>query len=363
MSVASDQMEESVEHKQHVVNHNHTAHHLKQYFFPTEHVPRLSASDPLASQLIAEEKPVVLTDTNLCDTALKWDLDYLAQHMGSERYMVFLSNNHKFKYYDEAKIKQYKTNFVPPTRRVDLTFPEFVKKLREWKPGDERVYLQQGLNNTVGQAIVMDFLQFNWQWLNMQQKNNNWGPLTSNLLLVGMEGNVTPVHYDEQQNFFSQLVGYKRCILFAPEHYERLYPYPVYHPHDRQSQVDFDDPDLEKFPGLKHLQGMEAVVGPGDVLYIPMYWWHQIESLPHLGNTVSVNFWYKGGPTEKIEYPLKPRQKLAIMRNVEKMLLEALREPAEVGPLLRSLVLGRYTGEEADRQEGALLSAAAPHTN
>lgn len=81
---------------------------------------------------------MVLTDTKLCETALKWDLDYLAQHMGNERYMVFLSNNHKFKYYDEAKIKQYKTNFVPPTRRVDITFPEFVKKLREWKPGDER---------------------------------------------------------------------------------------------------------------------------------------------------------------------------------------------------------------------------------
>lgn len=50
------------------------------------------------------------------------------------------------------------------------------------------MYLQQGLNNTVGQAIVMDFLQFNWQWLNMQQTKNKWGPLTSNLLLVGMEG-------------------------------------------------------------------------------------------------------------------------------------------------------------------------------
>ena len=64
MSVASDQMEESVDHhhhqqqqqqQQHVMNHNITTHHLKQYFFPTENVPRLSASDPLASQLIAEE--------------------------------------------------------------------------------------------------------------------------------------------------------------------------------------------------------------------------------------------------------------------------------------------------------------------
>lgn len=95
---------------------------------------------PHTSLLLSSQKPVVLTDTKLCDTALKWDLDYLAQHMGTERYMVFLSANHKFKYYDEAKIKQYKTNFVPPTRRVDLTFPEFVKKLREWKPGDERYY-------------------------------------------------------------------------------------------------------------------------------------------------------------------------------------------------------------------------------
>ncbi|KAK8719971.1 hypothetical protein OTU49_013655, partial [Cherax quadricarinatus] len=328
--------------------------HIRKYFFPTQPIPRLSCHDPRALQLIAQEKPVVLTDTKLCETALKWDLDYLEENLGTELYMVFLSKNHKFKYYDEAKIKPCKISFIPPIRRVDMTFSEFVKKLREWKPGDERAYLQQGLNNTVGQGIVMDFLQFNWQWLNVQQKRHNWGPLTSNLLLVGMEGNVTPVHYDEQQNFFCQLVGYKRCILFAPEHYEHLYPYPVYHPHDRQSQVDFDEPDAEKFPGVKQLEGVEAVVGPGDVLYIPMYWWHHIESLPNLSHTVSVNFWYKGGPTEKIEYPLKPRQKLAVMRNVEKMLLEALKEPAEVGPLLRALVIGRYTGEEAELQEGKL---------
>lgn len=31
------------------------------------------------------------------------------------------------------------------------------------------------------------------------------------------------------------------------------------------------------------------------------------------------------------------------MRNIEKMLLEALQDPREVGPLLRALVLGRYT--------------------
>ena len=52
-------------------------------------------------------------------------------------------------------------------------------------------------------------------------------------------GNITPAHYDEQENFFAQIQGYKRFILFHPDQFENLYPYPVHHPHDRQSQVKY----------------------------------------------------------------------------------------------------------------------------
>ena len=55
--------------------------------------------------------------------------------------------------------------------------------------------------------------------------------------LCYFSGNITPNHYDEQENFFAQIQGYKRFILFHPDQFENLYPYPVYHPHDRQSQV------------------------------------------------------------------------------------------------------------------------------
>lgn len=34
---------------------------------------------------------------------------------------------------------------------------------------------------------------------------------------------------------------------------------------------------------------------------------------------------------------------MVIMRNVEKMLAEALHDPNEVGAMLKSIVLGRYT--------------------
>uniref|UniRef100_A0A1A8GXL8 Hypoxia-inducible factor 1-alpha inhibitor n=1 Tax=Nothobranchius korthausae TaxID=1143690 RepID=A0A1A8GXL8_9TELE len=318
---------------------------LRTYPFTTKPIPRLSHTDPMAQKLIDNEEPVVLMDTNLVYPALKWDIPYLLENIGNGDFSVYISENHKFLYYDEKKMPNCK-NFVPKSQRMEMKFSEFVDKMRRMEEmgGEERVYLQQTLNDTVGKKIVVDFLGFNWNWINRQQAQRGWGPLTSNLLLVGMEGNVTPAHYDEQQNFFAQIKGHKRCILFHPDQFECLYPYPVHHPCDRQSQIDFDNPNYEKFPNFKNVVGYEAVVGPGDVLYIPMYWWHHIESLLNGGETITVNFWYKGAPTPKrIEYPLRAHQKVAIMRNIEKMLGEALGNPQEqVGPLLKTMIKGRY---------------------
>lgn len=37
-------------------------------------------------------------------------------------------------------------------------------------------------------------------------------------------------------------------------------------------QVNFENPDYERFPLFKDVAGQEAVLGPGDVLFLPMYW-------------------------------------------------------------------------------------------
>ncbi|KAF5300707.1 hypothetical protein FQA39_LY11069 [Lamprigera yunnana] len=309
-----------------------------------EEIPRLQHEDPRIDELMSENKPVVILGSNLAKTAEKWNLSYLEKHMGNGEFTVFFSKNHNFKYYDDKKVGQKSNDdFVPPTRKLDMKLPEFIKRLREWKKGDDRLYLQQGLNNTVGHAIVHDFINFDWNFCMGKQSKHNWGSLTSNLLLIGMDGNVTPCHYDEQQNLFAQVYGYKRCILFSPDQFQCLYPHPVHHPHDRQSMVDFDEPDYNRFPKFKEARGCETVIGPGDVLYIPMYWWHHIESLMHGSYTVTVNFWYKSGSNGTPTYPLKGHQKVAVIRNIEKMLLDVLQDPTEIPPLLRAMVLGRYT--------------------
>uniref|UniRef100_A0A1Y1LYJ2 JmjC domain-containing protein n=1 Tax=Photinus pyralis TaxID=7054 RepID=A0A1Y1LYJ2_PHOPY len=273
-------------------NKGWNASQLRNCDLQFDEIPRLHHNDPKVDELMSENKPVVVLGSNLAKSAEKWDLDYLERHMGESDFTVFQSKSHKFKYYDDKKVTSG-DGFVPPTKKLDMKLPEFIKRLRAWKKGEDRLYLQQGLNNTVGPAIVHDFLNFDWNFCTGKQSKHNWGSLTSNLMLIGMEGNVTPCHYDEQENLFAQVHGFKRCILFPPDQFECLYPHPVHHPHDRQSMVDFDRPDYNKFPKFRQAKGFETVVGPGEVLYIPMYWWHHVESLMQGSYTVSVNFWYK----------------------------------------------------------------------
>jgi hypoxia-inducible factor 1-alpha inhibitor (HIF hydroxylase) len=267
---------------------------LKKYDFSLESIPRMCWTEANADHLMTHEEPVVLTDTNLVSSALHWDLPYLEQHMGPAKHTVYVSKTRKFMYFDDRKLANH-SNFREPMKKREWTFSKFVDEYRAHEGRtDEYIYYQDALTDSVGSNIKRDFIHFNWSWVNERKKRYNWGQLTSNLLLISQPGNVTPCHYDEQHNFFCQVRGLKRCLLFAPDQFKNLYPFPVAHPCDRQSQVDFDNYDDHKFPNMKSLRGYECILSPGDVLYIPMYWWHHIETTP--GElAISITFWYKVG--------------------------------------------------------------------
>ena len=94
---------------------------------------------------------------------------------------------------------------------------------------------------------------------------------------------------------------------------------------DRQSQVDLYRPDLERFPRFAQARGVEAILQPGEVLYIPSMWFHHIECLDT--PCTSVNFWFKCAPDDplKVSLPLKdPVRLLSMRRNVEKITMKKL---------------------------------------
>ncbi len=106
---------------------------------------------------------------------------------------------------------------------------------------------------------------------------------------MGGDGAHTPLHTDiDATNLHAVLYGKKRFLLFAPETTDCLYPSDVYEWATVFSAVDFRTPDIERFPKLAEAAGVEAVLEPGDLLYIPVGWWHAVTCLEP---TVSLNAW------------------------------------------------------------------------
>ena len=85
-------------------------------------------------------------------------------------------------------------------------------------------------------------------------------------------------HYDLSHNFFAQVRSSKLIMLFSPEQSERLYFNPRLHPAHRQSQVDFDAPNLTRYPRFRGLTTLIVTLEPGELLYIPPFWAHRVES-------------------------------------------------------------------------------------
>jgi hypothetical protein len=46
------------------------------------------------------------------------------------------------------------------------------------------------------------------------------------------------VHYDLFRNFFIQIIGHKKVIVFPPSQWEQLYLFPILHPGGRSAQVN-----------------------------------------------------------------------------------------------------------------------------
>lgn len=109
---------------------------------------------------------------------------------------------------------------------------------------------------------------------------------------LGPSGTVTPLHCDYDDNIFAQIWGSKRIFLSPPHHDEFLYP--------REanailfgSPFDPEAPDFEKFPLARQAAMIECIMQPGELLYVPAGWYHQVRALTF---SLSANRWARALP-------------------------------------------------------------------
>lgn len=105
---------------------------------------------------------------------------------------------------------------------------------------------------------------------------------------------VARCHYDASDNIACCVAGKRRFIVFPPDQISNLYPGPLAPTPGGQAitMVDFHNPDFDKYPRFKDAlaHAQIAELEPGDAIFIPSMWWHQVEGLNDFN--IMINYWW-----------------------------------------------------------------------
>lgn len=230
--------------------------------------------------------PVIVQ--GLLDEEPPWDLPFLCQALGHHVFPI--------RRYGQERYRQDKRHWTSSGSGVEahsMTFTNYAQHLLTGVAQKEDLYLGRcalthtslNSNSNLRQAEAW----FNLKW-----------PATAMNLWVGPGGHTSCLHYDPMDGLLMQLHGAKKILLFPPTQTYNLYPTPLYKTlryglalRPVYSQVYPDRPNLDAFPKFAKAQShaTEIILNPGDILFLPAGWWHEVTSLGD-GVVCSVNrFW------------------------------------------------------------------------
>ncbi|HEX8269892.1 MAG TPA: cupin-like domain-containing protein [Flavobacterium sp.] len=207
------------------------------------------------NKYVKAQKPVVIEKlTEDWPAYTKWNLDYISKIAGDKTVPLYDDRpvSHKDKF-NEAHAKMKMSDYID---------------LLKSKPTNYRIFLYN-LMKEVPQ-LANDF-----RWPDIGLKLIKQLPM----LFFGGENSKVFIHFDiDYSNILHfHFHGEKRCVLFAPDQTPYLYKVP--HALISREDIDYDNPDFEKFPALKQAKGYVTHLNHGEMLYMPEGYWHYMKYL------------------------------------------------------------------------------------
>ena len=179
-------------------------------------------------------------------------------------------------------------NFESRRTPLDQVLAELHERLQEENPSS--IYV----GSTTIDACLPGLRSDNDLAFNHSMFSDN-APLAS--IWIGNR-TVASAHYDAPNNVACCAVGRRRYTLLPPDQIWNLYPGPIDLTPGGQaiSMVDFASPDFEKYPRFREAMASAQVADlePGDALFYPSMWWHQVEAFSPFN--VMINYWWNTSP-------------------------------------------------------------------
>jgi len=234
---------------------------------------KLPSWDTFLQLFYSQNKPVIIKNA-LNKQSKNITIKYL--YSNYDNFEIEIQSNR-----DNIKDKELKAN----TLKSKINFKDFLYKVNN--ENTNNVYMTANNNNNENiKYIKNDILsriknnQEPWSYLNNDNYDNQ------SFLWIGPKGTKTPWHYDLTNNLFLQIQGQKKFTLVPFEQNINMYNHN--HVYTDIPSFDYNLKEVyNKFPNFSNVKPIEFIVNEGDVLFIPIGWWHKVFSLTP---TISLSF-------------------------------------------------------------------------
>jgi hypothetical protein len=202
----------------------------------------------------------------------RWTPDYLKQKIGA-RLIEFQGGRAGNPSFERDK----------DTHRREARFDAFMDMiLKPESVNDAYITAYNSSRNLEALATLQEDLGFLDKFLDTGSEN------PSGMMWIGPAGTVTSLHHDLTNNFIAQLVGRKAIKLLPASEVGKLYN----DMHVFSEVPDLDDSclDLSRYPRLSELRIYDVILYPGEIIFMPLGWWHQVKALDFSVTITYTNF-------------------------------------------------------------------------
>ncbi|PVH80226.1 LCM-domain-containing protein [Cadophora sp. DSE1049] len=223
------------------------------------------------SRILESSTPVIVEKANIGPCLTKWTTEYLKEKVGIEREVIVHEASTQHMDFKSKNFSYTNKRFGDVMDQIQEGQKLYLRSLSTDKPSEQPADISKDFP-----SIAADF-QLPPE-LAIVTENMHSSPLR-------ISGPVNMwLHYDVMANVYCQIKGSKRLLLFPPADVKHL----GFEPGSSSSQINVFE-ELNS-PGLAGTHPHEALVQPGDILFLPSLWLHTASPTSEVSIAVNVFF-------------------------------------------------------------------------